>query len=88
MTARTIPAAQVKITVEDATIDLLCYQHLMATLRDRRIAGAVKGYTEATLVANPQLSSVGMILPLGATVVLPEFVIASAPAQVERLWDE
>lgn len=88
MTARIIPAAQVRITVEDASIDLLCYQHLMGTLRDRQAAGAVKGYAEATLEANPPLSSAGMILPLGAVVILPEFVVTSGQAQVERLWDE
>lgn len=88
MTARIIPAAQVRIVVEDASIDLLCYQHLMGTLRDRQSAGAVKGYAEATLEANPSLSSAGMILPFGSIVTLPEFVIISGQAQSERLWDE
>lgn len=48
----------------------------------------VQGYAEATLETNPVLSSAGMILPLDAVVILPEFVVISGQAQVERLWDE
>lgn len=84
----TIPAAEMRVTVEDATIDLLCYQHLMSALRDRKAVGAVKGFVEATLDANPGLASSGFLLPLGRVVALPEFVIASTTQQVERLWDE
>lgn len=87
-TARVIPAAQLRIMVEDASLDLLCYQHLMGTLRDRQAVGAVKGYVEATLAENPRLASSGMILPFGALVALPEFVIISGAEQAERLWDE
>lgn len=87
MTARIIPAAKVRVTVEDATIDLVCYRHLMAMLHDRKAAGAVKGFVEATLLHNPGVASAGVVLPFGAVVVLPEFVIASGGRQVERLWD-
>lgn len=77
-----------RVTVEDATIDLLCYQHLMSALRDRKAAGAIKGFVEATLAANPGLASAGILLPLGSRVVLPDFVVASGQQQTQRLWDE
>lgn len=88
MAARIIPAAKLRVTVEDVTLDLVCYQHLLAILQDRLAAGRVDGYVEATLAANPNLARPDVILPLDTVVVLPEFVPASAGGSVARLWDE
>lgn len=88
MTARTIPAGRMRVSVEDATLDLVCYQHLLAILQDRLAAGRVEGYVEAALAANPTLARSDVLLPLGVVVNLPEFVLASASSSVARLWDE
>ncbi|MFT4162870.1 tail protein X [Shinella sp.] len=88
MTASIIPAAKLQVNVEDATLDHVCYQHLLNILRDRLVAGAVEGYVEATLAANPDLARPNVLLPLGTVVALPEFVIVSTGATVARLWDE
>lgn len=88
MTARVIPSAKLRVSVEDATLDLVCYQHLLAVLQDRHAAGAVEGYVEATLAANPGLARPDVLLPLGTVVALPEFVLVSIGRQVARLWDE
>lgn len=77
-----------RVSVEDATLDLVCYQHLLAILQDRVAAGRVDGYMEATLAANPALGRPDVLLPLGTVVELPEFVLASTASSVARLWDE
>jgi len=88
MTARVIPSARLRVSVEDATLDLVCYQHLLAVLQNRHTAGAVDGYLEATLAVNPGLARPDVLLPLGTVVSLPEFVLASTGRAVARLWDE
>lgn len=87
MSALTIPAATVRVTAEDVSLDLLCFRHLMAALRDRQVAGRITGYVEATLAANPRLAGAGTLLPFGLEVKLPEFSVASASSQSQRLWD-
>ncbi|OKP66784.1 phage tail protein [Ensifer adhaerens] len=86
MVARIIPAATIVITLEDVMLDQLCFEHAREVLRDRRQAGKLAGYIEATLSANPGLADHGPLLPLGCTVHLPEFVITTENNTV-RLWD-
>lgn len=86
MTARVLPASMVTVTTEDMTLDLVCFEYARATLGDARQAGNLRGYVEATYEANPGLADAGILLPLGASIRLPEFTIASEDAYV-RLWD-
>lgn len=55
---------------------------------DRRAAGRLRGYIEATLDANPGLAGLGVILPRGTVVHLPEFAVEEAGTAVRRLWDD
>lgn len=86
MSATIIPAKTVKIIVEDATLDLVCFEHANISLKDERKAGKLKGYVEATLAANPKLVDAGIILPFNTVVHLPEFTIIHT-ATTQRLWD-
>ncbi len=49
--------------------------------------GALNGYLEATLEANPEIAKYGVFLPRGLTVILPEFVLSNPQSMVKRLWD-
>lgn len=87
MSGITIPAARVKVTVEDATLDLVCFKHLVSCLRDRHAAGRVRGYVEAVVLANPGLAGLELILPFGIEIALPEFTVSSSSTETVRLWD-
>lgn len=88
MTATVIPAATRVIDLEDMSIDLVCFHQALTALGDRRAAGRLQGYVEATLQANPGLAAMGLLLPLGTLVRLPEFVIQTPINTAStRLWD-
>ncbi|WP_142416965.1 tail protein X [Bartonella massiliensis] len=82
-----IPAKQFVIELEDMSLDLICYHHALSVLGDRRQAGLLKGYLEATLEANPEIAGYGAFLPRGLKVFLPEFVSCEKNSVVKRLWD-
>ncbi|WP_317993192.1 tail protein X [Bartonella gliris] len=82
-----IPEKHVVVELEDMSLDLLCFHHAMAVLGDRTRAGLLSGYLEATLEANPGIAGYGILLPLGLTVVLPEFALHNPQSTVTRLWD-
>ncbi|WP_375637870.1 MULTISPECIES: tail protein X [unclassified Bartonella] len=82
-----IPEKHVIVELEDMSLDLLCFHHVMAVFRDRRQVGALNGYLEATLEANPEIAKYGVFLPWGLTVILPEFVLSNPQSMVKRLWD-
>ncbi|WP_375653960.1 MULTISPECIES: tail protein X [unclassified Bartonella] len=82
-----IPKKRVIVELEDMSLDLLCFHHVMAVFRDRRQAGLLKGYLEATLEANPEIAKYGVFLPRGLKVMLPEFVSQEKNSMVKRLWD-
>ncbi|WP_254492293.1 tail protein X [Bartonella sp. B1099] len=82
-----IPEKRVVVELEDMSLDLLCFQHAMAVLGDRSQVGALNGYLEATLEANPEIAKYGPILPRGLTVILPEFALHNPQSMVKRLWD-
>ncbi|WP_375620487.1 tail protein X [Bartonella sp. TS25HLJMH] len=82
-----IPEKHVVVELEDMSLDLLCFHHAMAVFRDRIQVGALNGYLEATLEANPEIAKYGVLLPRGLTVILPEFVLSNSQSMVKRLWD-
>ncbi|WP_330168899.1 tail protein X [Bartonella grahamii] len=82
-----IPAKRVVVELEDMSLDLICFHHAMVVLGDRRQAGLLKGYLEATLEANPEIAKYGVLLPRGLKVFLPEFVLSNPQSTVTRLWD-
>lgn len=86
--ATILPAATVTVEAEDMTVGLVCFDYAYALLRDRKQAGKLTGYVEATLTANVGLAAKGLILPYGTVINLPEFVIETASDETERLWDE
>ncbi|PTA87409.1 phage tail protein [Kosakonia sp. H7A] len=63
------------ITQQGDTLDLLCMRYY----------GYTQGVVETVLAANPGLADLGVILPYGTPVNLPE---AQAPTQTEtvNLW--
>jgi phage tail protein X len=79
MSATIIPAGTRVIEFEDLSA--------FKALNDRRVAGKLDGYVEATLEANPSVADRGILLPLGSTIFLPEFTIRAASTSVVRLWD-
>lgn len=87
MSATVIPAGRRVIELEDLSIDLVCFEHAFKALADRRVAGKLDGYIEATLEANPSIADRGILLPLGITIILPEFTIRATSTSVVRLWD-
>jgi phage tail protein X len=52
-----------------------------------RIYGVTAGATEALLDANPNLATLGAVLPVGVVVMLPELAPTLAASPVTRLWD-
>ncbi|WP_375675569.1 tail protein X [Bartonella sp. CL100XZDX] len=82
-----IPKKRVIVELEDMSLDLLCFHHVMAVLGDRIQVGALNGYLEATLEANPEIAKYGVFLPRGLKVILPEFVSQEKNSMVKRLWD-
>ncbi len=86
MTARIIPAGSFTVQLEDMTVDLVCFQYAMYWLNDRKQAGKLTGYLEATYDANPGLAGLGIVLPRGTVVQMPEFII-STEIKTVRLWD-
>lgn len=83
-----LPAAKVEVTKEDMTIGLVCFDYAYSLLNDRKRAGKLHGYVEATIEANPGITRNDFLLPLGLIVQLPEFVIEDQGQRTERLWDE
>lgn len=65
------------IALQGDTVDLLCLRHL----------GATAGVTEATYRLNPGLADLGLILPLGRAVTLPDLPATTARIETVQLWD-
>ncbi|HVJ36270.1 MAG TPA: tail protein X [Stenotrophomonas sp.] len=61
------------------TVDLLCWRHL----------GSTTGLVEKTLELNPGLAQLGLVLPHGTAVDLPEVSSTTNAAAVAtvQLWD-
>lgn len=82
-----LPAATITVTTEGASLDLICFEYAYALLGNRRRAGKLVGYLEAVLDANPGLSDIGTVLPIGTAIMLPEFSVAADAPKTVRLWD-
>lgn len=85
MNARLIPSGSVTVDLEDLTLDLVCYDYAMRWLGDRKQVAKLKGYLEATYTANPGLARLGIVLPRGTVITMPEFTI-STEIKTVRLW--
>ena len=68
-------ATQIR-THQGETVDALCWRHYGRTL----------GMTEAVLQANPGLAALGLILPQGLLVGMPDLP-APQPQPIVQLWD-
>lgn len=85
--ARTkLPAAKVTVTREDATVEQICFEYAWQVLGDRHRAGQLPGYVEAAIEANRGMAALGLVLPLGTAIALPEWVADDTRPAV-RLWD-
>ncbi|WP_273794363.1 tail protein X [Brucella intermedia] len=85
MSVRLIPAGTVTVDLEDVTLDLACYDYLMRWTGDRVQVAKLKGYLEATYAANPGLARLGIVLPRGTVITMPEMTI-STEIKTVRLW--
>lgn len=64
--------------IQGDTVDLLCQRHL----------GITASVTEQVLEINPGLASLGVVLPMGTQVTLPDLVAASVQqSTLIQLWD-
>ncbi|WP_273792367.1 tail protein X [Brucella anthropi] len=86
MTVRNIPGGTVTVDLEEKTLDLVCYEYLMKWIGNRIAVSKIKGYLEATYAANPGIADLGIVLPRGTVITMPEMVISSETDTV-RLWD-
>lgn len=84
MTIR-IPATTIKIIKDGVTVEQVCFEHAFDMLGNHKRAGRLKGYYEATLKANPGIARLGLILPIGTRLNLPEFT-AKQFSEMKRLW--
>ena len=53
----------------------------------RRAYGDESGYVEAVLEANPELASLGPVLPIMTKIVLPDLPRAAPEQKIVSLWD-
>lgn len=65
------------IAQQGETVDAICW----------RIYGRTVGVTEAVLDANPGLADLGITLPHGTPVQLPEVAPQAEQRQMVNLWD-
>ena len=65
------------IAQQNDTLDLLCWRHL----------GSTAGVVEQALQLNPDIASLGVTLPLGYAVTLPDQPTQSTTIQMIHLWD-
>ncbi|WP_299939204.1 tail protein X [uncultured Nitratireductor sp.] len=69
--------AQRYVTRQNEMLDAIC----------RRVYGDESGYVEKVLDANSGLAALGVALPMGVEIVLPELAPASGAVPVVNLWD-
>lgn len=85
----TLPETTVTVTLDDMSVDLVCFEHAMLALGDRRAAGRLLwAYVAATLEANPGLAGLGDMLPIGTVIRLPRHEAQPSRAPTKRLWDK
>ena len=69
--------ARIYTTRQGETVDLACLSHY----------GRTAAVVEAVLSANPGLSGLGPILPLGTQIIMPDMPSVSAERRLISLWD-
>lgn len=52
-----------------------------------KVGGRTRDLTEAILAANPGLSALGPVLPIGTRVIVPDLAEAAAATSTVNLWD-
>jgi len=62
---------------QNETVDAICWRHY----------GRTAGVTEAVLEANPGLADIGIVLPTGHPVILPELEEQAEQVGTVNLWD-
>ncbi|MDM1022063.1 tail protein X [Acinetobacter sp. VNK23] len=63
--------------IQNDTIDSICWRYY----------GRSSGVVEKVLQANPQLAEIGVILPIGTSVTLPDIDTPQQTKQTIQLWD-
>jgi phage tail protein X len=59
------------------TVDMIC----------QRFYGATGGYVEAVLDTNPGLAALGVVLPMGTRIEMPDIDPVPSEIQLVALWD-
>ena len=63
--------------IQNDTIDSICWRYY----------GRSSGVVEKVLDENPQLAEIGVILPIGTEVILPDIETPQQTKQTIQLWD-
>lgn len=63
--------------IQNDTIDAICWRYY----------GRSTGVVELVLAANPDIGSLGVFLPMGTTVILPDIETPQQTKQTIQLWD-
>lgn len=69
--------SEIYTTKQGETVDIACWSHY----------GRTRDTVEAVLNANPDLSLLDVVLPLGTTIVMPDLELTTAAAPLISLWD-
>jgi len=64
-------------TKQGQTVDLACADHY----------GRTSEVTEAVLAANPGLSALGPVLPMGTRIMMPDIAKKTVGAKLPTLWE-
>ncbi|KXZ67917.1 Phage Tail Protein X [Acinetobacter venetianus] len=63
--------------IQNDTVDSICWRYY----------GRSSGVVEKVLVANPHLSELSVILPMGTSLILPDIDTPQQTKQTIQLWD-
>lgn len=69
--------ANVYTTRQGQTVDLVCLDYYGRTAK----------VVEAVIEANPGLAGLGVVLPIGTKIVMPEFLAKAQTPRLVSLWD-
>ncbi|WP_421424157.1 tail protein X [Agrobacterium rosae] len=65
------------VTRQGETVDLACLAHYGRTAK----------VVEAVIEANPGLAALGVVLPIGTTIIMPIIASTSTERRLVSLWD-
>ena len=69
--------ATIYTTRQDEVLDAICHRHY----------GRTREVTEIVLAANPGLAALGVVMPFGTPIVLPDIAQQSKRRPLVGLWD-